>query len=91
MYLSCCIFAPDYLLHYFRNRYPAGRYAVLHFALMASVVLIFAAGDALTFLLSWECMSILCYLLVNYEQKQQSDSTAGFIMLAMSEAGFSPW
>ena len=72
----------------FRNRYPAGRYAILHFALMASVVLILAAGDALTFLLSWECMSILCYLLVNYEQKQQNDSTAGFIMLAMSEAGF---
>ncbi len=88
VYVSCCIFAPDYLRHYFRNRYPAGRYAILHFALMASVVLILAAGDALTFLLSWECMSILCYLLVNYEQKQQNDSTAGFIMLAMSEAGF---
>ena len=35
VYLSCCLFAPDYLRHYFRNRYPAGRYAVLHFALMA--------------------------------------------------------
>jgi len=33
VYLSCCVFATDYLLHYFRNRYPAGRYAVLHFAL----------------------------------------------------------
>jgi formate hydrogenlyase subunit 3/multisubunit Na+/H+ antiporter MnhD subunit len=60
VYLSCCFFAPDYLLHYFRNRYPAGRYAVLHFALMASVALILTAGDALTFLLSWECMSMLC-------------------------------
>jgi hydrogenase-4 component B len=88
VYLSCCFFAPDYLLHYFRNRYPAGRYVVLHFALMASVALILTAGDALTFLLSWECMSILCYLLVNYEQKQQPDSVAGYIMLAMSEAGF---
>ena len=88
VYLSCCLFAPDYLLHYFRNRYPAGRYAVLHFALMASVALILTAGDALTFLISWECMSILCYLLVNYEQKQQADSVAGYIMLAMSEAGF---
>ncbi len=88
VYLSCCVFAPDYLLHYFRNRYPAGRYAVLHFALMASVALILTAGDAMTFLLSWECMSILCYLLVNYEQKQQPDSVAGYIMLAMSEAGF---
>jgi hydrogenase-4 component B len=88
VYLSCCLFAPDYLLHYFRNRYPSRRFTVLHFALMASVVLILTAGDALTFLISWECMSILCYLLVNYEQKQQADSIAGYIMLAMSEAGF---
>jgi hydrogenase-4 component B len=88
VYLSCCFFAPDYLLHYFRNRYPAGRYVALHFALMASVALILTAGDALTFLLSWECMSLLCYLLVNYEQKQQFDSVAGYIMLGMSEAGF---
>jgi hydrogenase-4 component B len=88
VYISCSFFAPDYLLHYFRNRYPAGRYGVLHFALMAAVVLVLIAGDALTFLLSWECMSILCYLLVNYEQTQQTDSSAGYIMLAMSEAGF---
>jgi hydrogenase-4 component B len=88
VYLSCSFFAPDYLLHYFRNRYPAGRYGVLHFALMAAVVLVLIAGDALTFLLFWECMSILCYLLVNYEETQQTDSNAGYIMLAMSEAGF---
>jgi hydrogenase-4 component B len=88
VYLSCSFFAPDYLLHYFRNRYPAGRYGVLHFALMAAVVLVLVAGDVLMFLLSWECMSILCYLLVNYEQTQQTDSNAGYIMLAMGEAGF---
>jgi hydrogenase-4 component B len=88
VYLSCSFFAPDYLLHYFRSRYPAGRYGVLHFALMAAVVLVLIAGDALTFLLCWECMSILCYLLVNYEQTQQRDASAGYIMLAMGEAGF---
>jgi hydrogenase-4 component B len=88
VYLSCCFFASDYLLRRFRNRYPVRRYAVLHFALMASVVLILAAGDALTFLLGWECMSILCFLLVNHEQTQQTDSNAAYIMLAMSEAGF---
>ncbi len=88
VYLSCSFFIPDYLLHYFRDRYPARRYGVLHFALMAAVVIVLVAGDALTFLLSWECMSILCYLLVNYEQTQQRDTSAGYIMLAMSEAGF---
>jgi hydrogenase-4 component B len=85
VYLSCCFFAPDYLC---RDGHRAGRYSLLHFALMASVVLILTAGDVLTFLISWECMSILCYLLVNYEQDPEGDSTAGYIMLAMSEAGF---
>ena len=33
-------------------------------ALYASIVLILIAGDALLFLLAWEVMSILCYLLV---------------------------
>jgi hydrogenase-4 component B len=88
VYLSCCVFSRDFLSRYFRNRYPAGRYAVLHFALMASVGLILTAGDALTFLISWECMSILCYLLVNYEQTRGRDFSAAYIMLAMSEAGF---
>jgi hydrogenase-4 component B len=88
VYVSCCLFAPAYLLPYFRNRYPARRYAALHFALMASVAGVLAAGDALTFLLGWEVMSILCYLLVNYEQRARGDSAAGYIMLAMGEAGF---
>jgi hydrogenase-4 component B len=33
-------------------------------------------------------MSILCYLLVNYERQRSADFRAGYIMLAMSEAGF---
>jgi len=87
VYLSCCLFAPGHIRHS-RNRYPAKRYSALHFALMISVTLIFTAGDALTFLISWECMSILTYLLVNHGQEQPSDPQAGYIMLAMSEAGF---
>jgi len=88
VYLSCSLFARDYLIQYFSNRYPAGRYGVLYFALMAAVALVLIAGDALTFLLVWECMSILSYLLVNYERSQQRDPAAGYIMLAMSEGGF---
>ena len=87
VYLSCCLFVPGYLQRV-PNGAAARRYAVLHFALMASVVLILTAGDALMFLLSWECMSILSYLLVNHGQDHQEDPHAGYIMLAMSEAGF---
>jgi hydrogenase-4 component B len=51
-------------------------------------VLILVASDAPLFLISWECMSILCFLLLNYDLRRQSDKMAGYIMLAMSEAGF---
>ena len=88
VYLSCSLFAPDYLKHYFQGLYLTGRFGALHFALMGLVALVLLAGDVLTFLLSWECMTLLTYLLVNYEQDQQSDSNAGYILLAMSEAGF---
>jgi hydrogenase-4 component B len=88
VYLSCSLFVPDFLVHYYRERYPVRRYGVLHFALMAAVAIVLIAGDALAFLLAWECMSILCYLLINYEQTQQRDTGAGYVMLAMSEAGF---
>lgn len=88
VYLPASLFASYYLDGRFHGRYPAQRFGVLHFALMGSVVLILSAHDAYTFLISWECMSILCYLLVNYEQGQRTDSRAGYIMLAMSEAGF---
>jgi hydrogenase-4 component B len=88
VYLPASLFVRDFLEARFRGRYPMRRYGVLHFALMASIVLILTANDAPLFLISWECMSILCYLLVNYERSQQTDARAGYIMLAMSEAGF---
>ncbi len=88
VYIPASFFVRNFLKERFGGRYPARRYGVLHFALMASVVLILTANDAPLFLMSWECMSILCYLLVNYEQSQRTDTRAGYIMLAMSEAGF---
>jgi len=88
VYLPASLFVRNFVETHFGGRYPTRRYGVLHFALMASIVLILTANDAPLFLISWECMSILCYLLVNYEQGQQTDARAGYIMLAMSEAGF---
>ncbi|MGB8592734.1 MAG: proton-conducting transporter membrane subunit, partial [Candidatus Acidiferrales bacterium] len=88
VYLPASLFVRNFVEVRFRGRYPARRYGVLHFALMASVVLILVASDAPLFLISWECMSILCYFLVNYEDSPRMDSHAGYIMLAMSEGGF---
>jgi hydrogenase-4 component B len=88
VYFSVSLFVRDFINDQQEAAYPTHRYGVLYFALMASVVLILVASDAPLFLISWECMSILCFLLLNYDLRRQSDKIAGYIMLAMSEAGF---
>jgi hydrogenase-4 component B len=63
-------------------------FTVLLLALYASVVLILIAGDALLFLLAWEIMSILCYLLVvSNPSGENGQSGSAYLLLAMGEAG----
>jgi hydrogenase-4 component B len=63
-------------------------FTVMLLALYASVVLILIAGDALLFLLAWEVMSVLCYLLVVSSREGDNGQVgAGYLLLAMSEAG----
>jgi hydrogenase-4 component B len=88
VYFSVSIFVRNFIKDQLGDAHPTHRYGVLYFALMASVVLILVASDAPLFLIGWECMSILCFLLLNYDLGRQSDKTAGYIMLAMSEVGF---
>jgi hydrogenase-4 component B len=63
-------------------------FTVLLLALYASVVLILIAGDALLFLLAWEVMSILCYLLVVTNRATENGQLgSAYLLLAMGEAG----
>ena len=86
VFLPVSIFSSAYL-----NRY-AGSYSLKSFALFyhflfASVVLTLMAGDVFLFLMAWEAMSILSYLLVSYEHEHEENTRSGFLMLAMGEAG----
>jgi hydrogenase-4 component B len=74
------------------NREPERRdgrvFTILLLGLYASIVLIFLAGDAVLFLLAWEVMSILCYLLiVCAREKENGHAGSGYLLLAMGEAG----
>lgn len=63
-------------------------FTVQMLALYASITTIFIAGDVLTFLLAWEIMSILCYLLIVCSgEKSNDDARSGYLLLAMGEAG----
>lgn len=62
-------------------------FTVLHLSLLAAIVCVLIARDVLSFLLAWELMSIVSYLLVNYEHQRDENIRAGYLMLAMGEAG----
>ena len=69
------------------DRYSVRAYAVLYFTLLGSITWILVAGDVFSFLVAWEVMSVLCYLLVNLEHEDEDHARAGYFMLAMGEAG----
>jgi hydrogenase-4 component B len=86
VYLPVSVFSASYLPRYYR-RYSLKSFSVFYLALFASVVLVLLAADCLLFLLAWEAMAILSYLLVNYEHERKQATEAGYLMLVMSEAG----
>src|SRR5271166_916916 len=63
----------------------ARTFTVLLLGLFASIVLIFIAGDAVLFLLAWEVMSVLSYLLIVGNRGQENGhASAGFLVLAIN-------
>jgi hydrogenase-4 component B len=86
VFLPVAIFSGSYLGKYV-GHYSLRYFSLLYFALFASIVLVLLANDALSFLMAWEFVSIISYLLVTFEYERQESSQAGFVMLAMSEAG----
>ncbi len=75
------------ILDQYAGHYSLRAFSASYFALFASVVLIPLSADVLSFLLLWESMSILTYLLVNYEQKEAEHTRSGYVMLAVGEGG----
>ena len=86
VFLPVSIFSGVYLIKYAAS-YSLRYFSILYHGLFASIVLVLIADDAVSFLVAWEMMSIVSYLLVSFEYEHQESSRAGFIMLAMSEAG----
>jgi len=86
VFMPVSIFSAGYLRKYL-GRYSLKTFGCLYHLLFASIVLVLIAGDVVFFLLAWEGMSIICYLLVNYEYREEQNIRSGFLMLSMGEAG----
>jgi hydrogenase-4 component B len=80
------IYSAGYLGHYTSvGRLRAS--GVLLNLLLLSLVLIVAADDMIVFLMAWEAMAFLSYLMVNFEYEDAQVIRSGFLMLAVSELG----
>lgn len=56
-------------------------------ALVASLGVL-VAGNLTTFLVTWESMALLCYLLILRHHRREGVASGGFWFLALSEVGF---
>ncbi len=86
VYLPTSIFSAAYLRRYLHH-YSLRAFAVLYLGLLAAIATVLLARDVVSFLLAWELMAIVSFLLVNYEFERQENIEAGYLMLAMGEGG----
>ncbi len=68
-------------------RYRLRAFSASYLALLVTIVGVLVAADVVSFLVSWELMSLLCFLLVGYEHEERRHTRAAFLMLAAGEAG----
>jgi hydrogenase-4 component B len=87
--LTIACYAPRYHAHAKEgtSRGSALYLAVFDLALLASLAVLTAGGVA-TFLVAWETMALLCYLLVLRHVRRDEAASGAFWFLALSEVGF---
>jgi hydrogenase-4 component B len=77
-----------YAPHYHKAEAGLEPYLVAYnLALVASLGLL-VAGNVTTFLVTWESMALLCYLLILRHYRRDGVAAGGFWFLALSEVGF---
>lgn len=54
---------------------------------LASMVLVLTAGDAFTFMLAWEVMALVSFLLVNHENRKKDTVKAAYQYMVMTHLG----
>jgi hydrogenase-4 component B len=75
-----------YSFGYTRQR-NAGMLGFFYNILLLSLTLVFTAGDAFFFLVTWEVMSLSAYCLVSFEHEKKESRRAGMVFFIMSHAG----
>jgi hydrogenase-4 component B len=79
--------ASIYAVGYGRHEIAPGRVLPFYPAFLAGMSLVVLAGDAFTFLVSWEFMSVMSWALVMAHHKEAGNTFAGYVYLVMASFG----
>jgi formate hydrogenlyase subunit 3/multisubunit Na+/H+ antiporter MnhD subunit len=79
--------ASVYALGYGRHESAPARVLPFFPAFLAGMNLVVLAGDAFTFLLSWESMSLASWALVMAHHREEGNARAGYVYLVMASFG----
>lgn len=86
VFLPASVYSAAYLARY-EGRYSLRLYGLFYHLLLLATALTLAASDLVIFLFAWRIMSVFCLLLVGFENRKQENTHAGYLLLAMTEAG----
>ncbi|MBU8849078.1 MAG: hydrogenase, partial [Desulfobacterales bacterium] len=87
---AVCLLAAIYSFHYMDHSGEAVRTAVHYFffsILIVSMALVVTAANIITFMLSWEIMSLSSFFLVIYNYESLENRKAGFLYFVFSHVG----
>jgi hydrogenase-4 component B len=82
--VACALYGPSYLGAH--TKAPVVQ-STAFLVFVACMVLVCCAGDALTFLLAWEGMTLASYALIVSDARNEENAHAGLIYLIMAHAG----
>jgi len=87
---TICLLAALYSYHYMDKPQKAFRTAGNYFffsLLTVSMALVVTAGNLITFMLSWEIMSLSSFFLVVYNYEAEENRKAGYLYFVFSQVG----
>ncbi|MFH1715643.1 MAG: proton-conducting transporter membrane subunit [Elusimicrobiota bacterium] len=76
----------EYVLHW-HNKRPIGSLWFFYNFLVASMIMVLIANNAILFLVSWEIMSIVPFFLITFEAEKEGAQKAGLIYLIATHLG----
>ena len=83
---SVSIYSTGYATEYFGKK-NIGYLGFLYNIFILSMVLVVSANNAIMFLIVWELMSLISYLIVMFEHEKKETRKAGFIYILMTHIG----